>query len=238
MLLRWLNQYLVLISLLVILATFALAAENFLSFATFSAILNQLPALTLVTVGMTFVLICGGIDLSVGSVLALSSAVIGISVAAGFSIPVAALAGVTAGAVAGLVNGLLGSYLRLPVFIVTLGMLEAARGAAYLITDSQTVYIGSAIQGIVQPISWLGTYAGIFMRARGRGWSTFCAFLDGVWAPRDRCGYEPRGCAHLRDRPQANIADCIVFIWCSGWLGWFDECRLFGVNGSKCWIWT
>ena len=156
MLLRWLNQYLVLISLLLILATFALAAENFLSFATFSAILNQLPALTLVTVGMTFVLICGGIDLSVGSVLALSSAVIGISVAAGFSIPVAALAGVTAGGLAGLVNGLLGSYLRLPVFIVTLGMLEAARGAAYLITDSQTVYIGSAIQGIVQPIPWLG----------------------------------------------------------------------------------
>ena len=52
-------------------------------------------------------LICGGIDLSVGSVLALSSAVIGISVAAGFSIPVAALAGVTAGGLAGLVNGLL-----------------------------------------------------------------------------------------------------------------------------------
>ena len=117
MLLRWLNQYLVLVSLLLILATFALAAENFLSFATFSAILNQLPALTLVTVGMTFVLICGGIDLSVGSVLALSSAVIGISVAAGFSIPVAALAGVTAGGLAGLVNGLLGSYLRLPVFL-------------------------------------------------------------------------------------------------------------------------
>ena len=61
---------------------------------------------------MTFVLICGGIDLSVGSVLALSSAVIGIIVAAGFSIPVAALAGVTAGGLAGLVNGLLGSYLR------------------------------------------------------------------------------------------------------------------------------
>ena len=65
MLLRWLNQYLVVISLLVILATFALAAENFLSFATFSAILNQLPALTLVTVGMTFVLICGGMCLKV-----------------------------------------------------------------------------------------------------------------------------------------------------------------------------
>ena len=154
-LLRWLDQYLVMVSLLVIILTFTLAAENFLSYGTLSAILNQLPALTLVTVGMTFVLICGGIDLSVGSVLALSAAVIGVTVAAGFSIPVAALAGVATGAVAGLVNGLLGSYLRLPVFIVTLGMLEAARGFAYLITDSQTVYIGSAIQGLVQPIPWL-----------------------------------------------------------------------------------
>ena len=68
-LLRWLDQYLVLVSLLVILLAFTIAAENFLSFGTLSAILNQLPALTLVTVGMTFVLICGGIDLSVGAVL-------------------------------------------------------------------------------------------------------------------------------------------------------------------------
>jgi len=153
---RWLDRYLVLVSLLLILITFSLTAENFLSQATLSAILNQLPALTLVTVGMTFVLICGGIDLSVGSVLALSSAVIGVSVAAGFSIPAAALAGILAGGLAGVVNGLLGSYLRLPVFIVTLGMLEMARGLAYLITDSQTVYIGSAIQGMVKPLPWLG----------------------------------------------------------------------------------
>ena len=97
---RWLDRYLVVVSLLVILITFSLTAENFLSQATLSAILNQLPALTLVTVGMTFVLICGGIDLSVGSVLALSSAVIGVSVAAGFSIPAAALAGILAGGLA------------------------------------------------------------------------------------------------------------------------------------------
>lgn len=153
---HWLDRYLVLVSLLVLISIFSLLAENFLTQATVSAILNQLPALTLVTVGMTLVLICGGIDLSVGSVLALSSAVIGLSVAAGYSLPLAAAAGILAGSAAGLVNGMLGGYLRLPVFIVTLGMLEMARGFAYLATDSQTVYIGSSIQGIVKPLPGLG----------------------------------------------------------------------------------
>ena len=130
-----LQNYLVLVTLGVLLAAFSLLTDNFFSVGTLSAILNQLPALTLVTVGMTLVLICGGIDLSVGSVLALSAAVIGVSVSVGLPIPLAMLLGVVAGAVAGSVNGLFGSYLGLPVFIVTLGMLEMARGLAYVVTD-------------------------------------------------------------------------------------------------------
>ena len=152
---QWINRHLVGVSLVVIVLVFSLAADNFMSTATVAAILNQLPALTLVTVGMTFVLICGGIDLSVGSVLALSSAVIGVSLAAGMPLPVALLLGIVAGGLIGLVNGLFGSYLKLPVFIVTLGMLEIARGLAYLVTDSQTIFIGSSIQGLVQPLPYL-----------------------------------------------------------------------------------
>ena len=125
---------------------------------------------------MTFVLICGGIDLSVGSVLALSSAVIGISVAAGLSIPVAALAGVTAGAVAGLVNGLLGSYLRLPVFIVTLRHVGGGAGCGISKYRFANRVYRQRHPGNSAAYLLAGTYAGIFMRARGRGWSTFLCF--------------------------------------------------------------
>ena len=75
---RSLIQYAGLVGVLVALVTvFALLSENFLQTRTFISIANQIPDLTLIAVGMTLVLIVGGIDLSVGSVLALSSAVLG-----------------------------------------------------------------------------------------------------------------------------------------------------------------
>jgi len=141
-------------------AFFGIAADNFFTTGTLTAILTQLPALTVVTIGMTLVLISGGIDLSVGSVVALSSAVIGIAFTV-FELPlsVAAFLGIAAGGCAGLINGVLGAYFRLPIFIVTLGMLEADRGMAYMVTNSQTAYIGPSIQGLALPISGLGVSA-------------------------------------------------------------------------------
>lgn len=105
---------------------------------------------------MTFVLIIGGIDLSVGSVLALGGAVLGTSlVRDGLSLPLAAAACVGAGLACGAVNGLLVTRWMLPSFIVTLGMMEIARGGAYLITRSQTQYIGARIE-IIADTSVLG----------------------------------------------------------------------------------
>jgi len=102
-------------------------------------------------------LICGGIDLSVGSVVALSAGVIGVAhTSLGLSLPAAALLGIAAGGGIGCVNGILGSYFRLPIFIVTLGMLEAARGLAYLSSDSQTIYIGASIQTLSLPLPGVG----------------------------------------------------------------------------------
>ncbi len=151
------EELFIFLALVFLIAFFALTAENFLGGNTLAAILTQLPALTVVTIGMTLVLISGGIDLSVGSVMAVSAAVIGVLFTA-WELPLALAAalGIAAGGCAGLVNGMLGSYLRLPIFIVTLGMLEAGRGIAYMITGSQTVYIGPAIQGLSLPISGLG----------------------------------------------------------------------------------
>lgn len=154
------EEFFIFIALLLLVAFFGFTADNFFSAGTLTAILTQLPALTVVTIGMTLVLITGGIDLSVGSVVALSSAVIGIAFAV-FELPllVSASLGIAAGGCAGLINGVLGAYFRLPIFIVTLGMLEAGRGMAYLVTNSQTVYIGPSIQSLALPISGIGVSA-------------------------------------------------------------------------------
>jgi ribose transport system permease protein len=128
---------------------FGLKAEHFLTPTTFQTIANQIPDTLLVAVGMTFVLIVGGIDLSVGSVLALSSGVLGVClVQHELPLGVAVAACLLVGLGCGLLNGAVIERWRLPSFIVTLGMLEAARGGAYLVTNSQTQYIGAPIEAV------------------------------------------------------------------------------------------
>ena len=134
-------------------AVFSFRSENFFQQSTFVSIANQIPDLTFIAVGMTLVLLVGGIDLSVGSVLALSSAVLGTLMvdhewSLWSAIPLCLLAGV----VCGVFNGVISIGLRIPSFIVTLGMLEMARGATKVMTDSQTRYIGSAVESIGEPI--------------------------------------------------------------------------------------
>lgn len=144
-------------SLILLVVFFGLVADNFFSYVTFRTILNQLPALTVVTVGMTLVLIVGGIDLSVGSVLGLCATIVGMSLVNwDFSIVTACFLAIGAGILCGSVNGILAAYLALPAFIVTLGMLEMARGMAYITTDSQTMYIGASIQELALPVAGTG----------------------------------------------------------------------------------
>ena len=151
------EELFIVLALLVLVVIFSLTTDNFFTTRTLTAILTQLPGLTIVTIGMTLVLISGGIDLSVGSIVALSSAVIGVALTVfELPLPVAAFMGIAAGGCAGLVNGVLGSFFRLPIFIVTLGMLEAGRGLAYLVTESQTIYIGPSIQALSLPLLGIG----------------------------------------------------------------------------------
>ncbi|WP_437222329.1 ABC transporter permease [Planctomicrobium sp. SH661] len=140
----------------VMILVFSLQSENFFQRSTFTSIANQIPDLTLMAVGMTFVLITGGIDLSAGSILALSSAVLGtLMVDSGWSLSAAAPVAVLSGALCGLINGLISVGFRIPSFIVTLGMLEIARGATKAITNSQTKYIGSKVEWIGEPLASL-----------------------------------------------------------------------------------
>lgn len=144
--------------LLIIL--FGAMSERFLSTRTLATLASQVPPLAIIACGMTLVLIIAGIDLSVGSVLALSGAVLGVALADwGWSLPPACLLAVSVGALAGLFNGSISVLLRIPSFIVTLGTLEIARGLAYSATGSQTKYLSGALEGLARPVPGLGVPA-------------------------------------------------------------------------------
>lgn len=159
---RFAEENFIFASLILLILFFSVASDNFFSIITLTTVVNQLPALTVVTVGMTLVLIVAGIDLSVGSILGFSAAVVGVATA-GWGLPLwfACFLGLAAGLLCGTVNGLLVARFSLPAFIVTLGMLEIARGLAYTVTNSQTVYIGAEIQVIALPLPGTGISAAL-----------------------------------------------------------------------------
>jgi ribose transport system permease protein len=139
-----------------LVAAFGLTTAHFFTAATFRTIANQIPAALVLAVGTTFVLIVAGIDLSVGSVLALSGAVLGACLAdRGLGLPRGVAACLLTGLLCGVVNGVVTVRWAIPSFIVTLGMMEMARGGAYLVTGSRTRYIGAAVERVADA-SWLG----------------------------------------------------------------------------------
>lgn len=111
-------------------------------FLTVSNLLNvaeQATIIAIVAVGMTFVIIAAGIDLSVGSVVAFSGVVMASVLHSSAPLPVALAAGLGTGLLCGLVNGLLITIGRLPPFIATLGMMSVARGAALVFTEGRPI---------------------------------------------------------------------------------------------------
>ncbi|AUG75066.1 ribose transport system permease protein [Kitasatospora sp. MMS16-BH015] len=133
------------LALLALVLVFALAAPKFATSANLTNIATEITLNTMLAVGMTFVILVGGIDLSVGSVMALSAVVAGPVLTAhglptALAVPLAVAVAALVGMGCGLVNGLVSERWRVPAFIVTLGMLNVARGAALQYTDAKTVY--------------------------------------------------------------------------------------------------
>ena len=151
-----------------LLLLFGVLSQSFLTARTLSTLANRIPTLAVVAAGMTLVLIIGGIDLSVGSVLGLSGAVLGVAMV-NWRWPLWAgtVLCMGVGLAAGALNGLVSVRLGIPSFIVTLGMLEIARGLAYLTTNSQTKYIGAGVEGLSRPI--------------GAGWASPWRFSSPRW---------------------------------------------------------
>ncbi len=129
-----------LLGLILLFIVLAVVAPNFLTARNLINVVDQVTVLGILAVGATAVIITGGIDLSVGSVLALSTMVLGwLSHDGGWPLWAAMLAAIAVGAVAGSLNGLGIAYAQLPPFIATLAMMSIARGMANLITDGQQI---------------------------------------------------------------------------------------------------
>ncbi|MCZ4280280.1 ABC transporter permease [Kiloniella laminariae] len=132
------------LALVALVIIFSVTTEHFLTANNITNILTQVTINLVLAVGMTFVILIGGIDLSVGSLLALCAVVAGKAISLDVGVPMAislaVLAAVLAGTVCGLLNGAISAFWALPSFIITLGMLNVARGAALHISDARTIY--------------------------------------------------------------------------------------------------
>lgn len=130
--------------LVVIFAIFAATSPYFMTQQNLVNVLQQSSINGCIAVGMTLVIISGGIDLSVGSTAAMSAVVGALAMVNGFPVPVAMLAACLVGIGAGLANGLMVAYGGLQPFIVTLGTLSIFRALALIITDGNPVFGVSA----------------------------------------------------------------------------------------------
>jgi ribose transport system permease protein len=128
-----------LIGLIAIVVIFGLLAPDFLSQRNLLNILQQSSINACLALGMTLVIISGGIDLSVGPTAAISAVITATMLVAGVPVPIAILAGLAIGAVCGLVNGVLVAYAGLQPFIVTLGTLSTYRAIALIYTGGNPV---------------------------------------------------------------------------------------------------
>ncbi|MDU7708298.1 MAG: ABC transporter permease [Clostridium sp.] len=131
----------ILIALIALCIVLTFTSKSFLTAANLLNVSQQISTNFLIAIGMTFIILLGGIDLSVGSVIAVTGLMMGIMMKS-WDLPVAAslFLGLLFASVIGLVTGLLITGFELPPFIATLGMMSIARGAAYTITEGQPIY--------------------------------------------------------------------------------------------------
>jgi len=136
------RSYFPYILLVLLFVAFSIGNSKFAQLSNIMNILEQSGVLLVVGMGMTFVIIAGGIDLSVGSVLGLTASISAIYINA-FGPVVGVLIGILVGGICGLLNGVVYVKAKIPSFIVTLGMMTIARGILLIITAGMTVLIKS-----------------------------------------------------------------------------------------------
>ena len=128
------------ITVIIICIATAIEQPNFATKANFFNITRNFAAIGIMAMGMTAVILTGGIDLSVGSVMALSAIGAARMLEMDFPWYMAVGAGLSLGLLAGSINGWLIAYVKLPPFVVTLGMLSIARSMAVVLSENRVIY--------------------------------------------------------------------------------------------------
>ncbi len=134
--LKTLEGFLPFVAVIVLFTIFSIVAKNFFTIRSILSLALQTSTITLMGIGVTFAIITGGIDLSIGSVVALTGTVAVMVALAGVPIWLSWIVGMLVGGFCGYLNGLMITRLKLPPFIATLGMMMVARGVALTITNA------------------------------------------------------------------------------------------------------
>lgn len=134
---HWWDRVGIIAVLLLLVVVMAIFADNFLSVNNAMNVARAVSINAILAAGMTMIIITGGIDLSVGSILAVSGVTGVLLFTAGVPTALALLGGIAAGALSGFINGAFVAWLALPAFIVTLGSMTYLRGTAYSLLDGQ-----------------------------------------------------------------------------------------------------
>lgn len=180
------------VALAAVLACIALsfATDSFATERNIFNVTRNFAFVGIIALGMTAVIITGGIDLSVGAVVVLSGMIVGMMMAAGYSIWLSSLLAIAGALAVGLFNGVMIAYVGMPPFVVTLGMLSVARSLAMVISNNKMVYQfgpdheillalgGGSTFGIPHPVfvlALLGVLTALVFR-----WSRFGRYIFAV----------------------------------------------------------
>lgn len=149
----WIRQreFAAFVGLVLLIICFSIASPDFFTMYNLMNALRQASIIALLAVGMTYVIISGGIDLSVGSIVSISGTLAAyVMIATGGGAMIGIMVGLAVGLTAGFINGIVISRLQVPPIIATLAMMSVAQGVALAITG------GYPVSGLPQSFSWLG----------------------------------------------------------------------------------
>lgn len=142
---RQVQQSLAFGTLVVLLIFFSLASPNFFTFSNIASVLLSTAVIGILALGTTFVIITGGIDLSLGTGMALCSVMTGVFITnMGLPVWIGVIGGIATGVLMGLINGVNVAYLRLPPFIATLAMMMIAGGLALVVSNVAPIYFSTS----------------------------------------------------------------------------------------------
>jgi len=195
---RLLSRYAIFVALALECLIVGLATDTFFTPANLVNVLRQNAFIAILAAGMTFVILTGGIDLSVGSIVGLSGVICAGLLASERGITVSVVAALGVGLAAGMINGLAVTVLRVPAFVVTLAMMLVVRGTAFKYTDARTItglpqgfttLSGGAVASCVMVVAFLVAWIVLTRTPFGRhvhavGGNLQAAWLAGVRVTR------------------------------------------------------